>query len=63
MIRAAINGEVVDKSVQVGQFVTVGTKLGTVKNNTTINASIQLVQEDLDKFDHRANCANEVKGH
>lgn len=50
VIRAAINGEVVDKSVQVGQFVTVGTKLGTVKNNTTINASIQLVQEDLDKL-------------
>lgn len=49
VIKAPITGEVGGKSISLGQYVSPGTVFATVKNNTSIKAVIQLMQEDLEK--------------
>ena len=49
VIYAPIGGEVSDKDISVGQFVSPGSVLAKVKNNTAIKAVIQLKAEDLGK--------------
>lgn len=49
VIKAPINGEISGKSISVGQYLSPGTVIATVNNNTTIKAEIQLMQEDLEK--------------
>lgn len=49
VIKAPISGEVGDKSLNVGEYVNPGTVIATVRNNSAIKASIELMQEDLDK--------------
>ena len=49
VIKAPITGEVGEKSISVGQYVNPGTVVASVKNNTSIQAVIQLMQEDLEK--------------
>lgn len=49
VIKAPITGEIGGKSISLGQYVSPGTVFATVKNNTSIKAVIQLMQEDLEK--------------
>lgn len=49
VIKAPISGEVGEKSISVGQYVNPGTVVALVKNNTSIQAVIKLMQEDLEK--------------
>lgn len=49
VIKVPITGEVGGKSISLGQYVSPGTVFATVKNNTSIKAVIQLMQEDLEK--------------
>ncbi len=49
VLRAPISGEVNEKNVSLGQYVSPGTILATVKNTTSIKAVVQLKQSDLDK--------------
>ena len=49
VIKAPISGEVGEKSISVGQYVNPGTVVASVKNNTSIQAVIKLMQEDLAK--------------
>jgi multidrug resistance efflux pump len=49
VIKAPIGGEVGEKAITVGEFVNPGAVIGKVRNNTSIKATIQLIQEDLGK--------------
>ena len=49
VLSAPISGEVNDKSVSVGQFISPGMTYATVKNNTSLKASLQLKESDLPK--------------
>ncbi len=49
VLRAPISGEVDEKNVSLGQYVSPGTVLATVKNTTSIKAVVQIKQSDLDK--------------
>lgn len=49
VIKAPLSGEIGDKSVSLGQYVSPGTTFGKIKNNTSIRAVIQLMQDDLEK--------------
>jgi len=48
-LKAPISGEVDEKNVSLGQYVSPGTALATVKNTSSIKAVVQLKQSDLDK--------------
>ena len=49
VLKAPITGEVGEKNISIGQYVNPGTVVASVKNNTSIKAVIQLMQEDLEK--------------
>jgi len=49
VLRAPISGEVDEKNVSLGQYISPGTVLATVKNISSIKAVVQLKQSDLDK--------------
>jgi len=49
VIKAPISGEAGEKSISVGQYINPGTVVASVKNNTSIQSVIQLMQEDLEK--------------
>jgi len=49
VLRAPISGKVDEKNVSLGQYVSPGTVLATVKNTTSIKAVVQIKQSDLDK--------------
>lgn len=49
VMKSPITGEVGDKNITVGQYLNLGTVIGSVKNSGTIKAEIQLKQEDLEK--------------
>ena len=48
-VKSPISGEIGEKGISLGQFVNPGTVIAKVKNNTTIVARIQLMQDDLNK--------------
>ena len=50
VIKAPISGEIGEKNVSIGEYVTQGTAFAAIRNNTAIKAVIQLMQEDLDKI-------------
>lgn len=49
VIKAPINGEAGEKNINVGQYLNPGSVIASVKNNASIKAGIQLMQEDLEK--------------
>jgi RND family efflux transporter MFP subunit len=49
VIKAPISGEVGGRNLNIGEYVNPGTVIATVRNNGTIKAAIQLMQEDLEK--------------
>jgi len=49
VMKAPVSGEAGDKNITVGQYLNPGTVIATVKNNTSIKAEIQLMQNDLEK--------------
>jgi RND family efflux transporter, MFP subunit len=49
VIKAPITGEIGAKNINLGQFTNPGTVIGSVNNNSSIKAEIQLMQEDLEK--------------
>lgn len=49
VIKATIGGEVGEKAITVGEYVNPGAVIGKVRDNTSIKATIQLIQEDLGK--------------
>lgn len=49
VLNAPIAGEITEKSISVGQFITPGMVFAKVKNNSAIKASIQLKESDLGK--------------
>jgi RND family efflux transporter MFP subunit len=49
VLKAPISGEAGGKNISVGQYVNPGTVVAVVKNNASIKAVIQLMQDDLDK--------------
>lgn len=49
VIKAEITGEIGNKSISIGQYVNPGTTIATIQDNSSIKATIQLLQEDLDK--------------
>jgi len=49
VLKAPISGEVNDKSVSVGQFISPGMEYAKVKNNSSVKASIQIKESDLAK--------------
>lgn len=49
IIKAPISGEIGDRNINLGQYVNPGTVMAKVKNNTSIKAVIQLMQDDLQK--------------
>jgi len=49
MIRAPISGEVSNKNVNLGQYISPGTVLANINNNSSIKSVIQLKQSDLSK--------------
>ncbi|HWQ80352.1 MAG TPA: efflux RND transporter periplasmic adaptor subunit, partial [Anaerovoracaceae bacterium] len=49
VIKAPISGEAGERSLNVGEYVNPGAVIAKVKNNTAIKATIQLMQDDLEK--------------
>ena len=49
VIKAPVSGEAGGKSITVGQYLNPGTVVASVKNNSSIKAEIQLMQDDLEK--------------
>lgn len=49
VLRAQIAGEISDKNISLGQYLSPGIVLAKIKNNSSIEAVIQLKQSDLDK--------------
>lgn len=49
VIRAPISGEISNKTVSLGQYVSPGAVLADIKNDSSIKCNIQLKQNDLDK--------------
>ncbi len=50
VICAAMDGEASGKNVTIGEYVNPGTVLGTIKNNETIKATVNLMQDDLEQI-------------
>jgi len=48
-IKSPISGEIGEKGISLGQYVNPGTVIAKVKNNASIVARIQLMQDDLNK--------------
>lgn len=49
IIKAPVSGEAGGKNITVGQYLNPGTVIASVKNNSSIKAEIQLMQDDLEK--------------
>ncbi len=49
VLRAPISGEIAEKSITLGQYANPGTVVATIKNNSTIKATINLKESDLSK--------------
>ncbi|MBN7773546.1 efflux RND transporter periplasmic adaptor subunit [Clostridium aminobutyricum] len=49
IIKSPVTGEASGKNITVGQYLNQGTVIASVKNNTSIKAEIQLLQNDLEK--------------
>lgn len=49
VIKAGITGEIGNKSISIGQYLSPGTQVATIQNNSSIKAKIQLLQADLNK--------------
>jgi len=47
VVRAPMSGTADDKNIRLGQFISAGMALATAKNNTSVNAVIQVDQKDL----------------
>lgn len=49
IIKSPVSGEASGKNITVGQYLNPGTVIASVKNNASIKAEIQLLQDDLKK--------------